>query len=127
MDFSTLLPSGSLLYVGIGAVILLVILAAFLFKGKSVVAQTQASTDVTTTTESQAVTQPLETLPSTDLAQQMPVVESSASLPVAETQKATVPPLSSWKPSQEAAPLPASDDSSAASVPLDDSANKATS
>jgi hypothetical protein len=130
MDFSTLLSSESLLYVGLGVIVLLVIvLASFLFKGKPAAAPTPvtASINVAATTATQAVTQQAEVLPSTEVVNQMPVVEQAQTLPTNEAPKAAVPPLSSWKPSQEAAPLPANDDSSAASTTVAESVAGTTS
>lgn len=112
MDFSTLLSSESLLYIGLGVIVLLIIvLATFFFKGKPAVIPTPvaASTNVAATTTTQAVTQPAEVLPSTEVVNQMPAVEQAQTLPATEAPKGELPPLSSWKPSQEAAPIPAND------------------
>lgn len=126
MDFSTLLSSGSLLYVGLGVVVLLIIVLLYkLFFGKkeSAAAPSLAtqSAAASVTTETQAVTQSAEVLPSTEVINQMPVVETTPTLPVAEAPKAEVPPLSSWKPSQEAAPIPAKDDVVAVGAPVSES------
>lgn len=115
MDFSTLLSSGPLLYVGVGVIVLLIIVLLYkLFSSKTESAPSPAITTqaaaVSVATETQTVAQPAETLPSTEVINQMPVAEPAATLPVVETPKAEVPPLSSWKPSQEAAPIPAKDD-----------------
>ncbi len=128
MDFSTLLSSGSLLYVGLGvAVLLVIILAVFLFRGKPATPAPEggAPAAVTTSTETQAISQPTETLPSTEVVNQMPVVEQAATQP-AEVPKGEVPPLSSWKPSQEAAVIPANDDSTAAPSTVGDSVSSSS-
>ncbi len=124
MNFSTLLSSEALLYVGLGVIFLLVIvLSSFLFKGKSVAVPTSVatSTNLTATTTTQAVTQPVEVLPSTEVINQTPVAGPDVTLPVADTPKAVVPPLSSWKPSQEAAPIPANDDTTASPTSVGES------
>lgn len=113
MDFSTLLSSGSLLYVGIGAtVVLIVILTTSLFRGRSSASAPAVATSaaVSGASESQAVAEPTESLPSTEVVNQMPAVEQASTQPV-QMPKGEVPPLSSWKPSQEAAPIPSNDDS----------------
>lgn len=113
MDLSTLLSSESLLYVGLGVVALLIaILSYFLFKTKPSAegAPVAVTVAASVATESQAVTQPTESLPSTEVLNQTPTVEQAAAAKV-EVLKGEVPPLSSWKPSQEAAVIPASDDS----------------
>ncbi len=116
MDLSTLLSSESLLYVVLGVVALLVaILSYFLFKTKPSVevAPVAVTAVASAVTVAQAVTQPTESLPSTEVVNQMPTVEH-ATVSKVEVPKGEVPPLSSWKPSQEAAVIPASDDSTGA-------------
>lgn len=128
MDFSILLSPGSLLYVGIGAAILLIIIfTAFLFKEKSSEATESTiavSSNVSVAVGTQAVTQSTEALPSTEVVNQTPVIEPVATLPVSEASKTEVPPLSSWKPSQEAAPIPVKDDVADAGISVSESSSE---
>lgn len=111
MDFSTLFSSGNTLYI-IGAVVIVILVIELfvILSKKSPVNQAITATTIpvapSATTETQAVTKEESVLPSTTIAETSPaVMDQNTSAVIAEPAKAVIPPLSSWKPSEVAAPI----------------------
>ncbi len=133
MDFSSLVSSGSLLYIiGGGVCVVLVIVLIFITMSKGGTSATSSPLSDTngatpaTTVESQSLASNEQILPSNEVLDPLPVaVNTNATTPAMDVSKGEIPPLSSWKPSQDAAPIPA-EDTSSASAPLSETATVTT-
>lgn len=115
MDFSTLFSSGNSLYI-IGGVVLVIVLieVVVIFSKKSPVNQALSAAVAPATpsvgTETQAVAKEESILPSTAIAETSPaIMEQNTAAVSLEPVKAAIPPLSSWKPSEVAAPIKVED------------------
>lgn len=93
-------------------VVVVILIIIFIIKSKNTISD--QSTAVTQVASGLSV-EKKETLPSTEVTDNLPVVSENPtpSIPVVEPQSAPVaPPISSWKPSQEAMPIAAVEEES---------------
>lgn len=115
MDFSTLFSPENTLYIigGVICVVLVIMLVLIkVIKGGQVanVPTVSESASPTVTTQSQSLTEEEKILPSTEVLDIAPVsVTTNATTPAIEVSKGEIPPMSAWKPSQEAVHIQSED------------------
>lgn len=115
MDFSTLFSAENFLYIIGGSIcvvlfIIVVLIKAFKNGPAENAPQVVGSATPTPVTESQSLSKEEQILPSTEVIDAAPVVvATNAVTPAIEVSKGEIPPMSSWKPSQEAAPIQSED------------------
>lgn len=113
MDFLLLTSTELSLLIGAVIVIILIIIAVvvLLLGGKKEAVSGEAtSLNSPTEVQSHMPTGSVQTIPSTEKADILPSTESVNILPTNEMTNGAVPPISSWKPSEHAAPLPVQND-----------------
>ncbi len=115
MDFSTLFSAENFLYIIGGSICVVLFIIVVLIKVfKNGPAESAplvvGSATPTPVTESQSLSKEEQILPSTEVIDAAPVVvATNAATPAIEVSKGEIPPMSSWKPSQEAAPIQSED------------------
>lgn len=115
MDFSTLFSAENFLYIIGGSICVVLFIIVVLIKVfKNGPAENAplvvGSATPTPVTESQSLSKEEQILPSTEVIDAAPVVvATNAATPAIEVSKGEIPPMSSWKPSQEAAPIQSED------------------